>query len=87
MVLEGLLRAEVEIIEANCIDTALAQLEKPMRIDLALVDLNMNGSLSLNVLKEVRDIYPDTRFVIISASEARSDVFRALDAGLLGFIC
>lgn len=78
--------AEVQVIEANCIDAALSQLEDSDCVDAALVDLHMNGLISLSVLKEVRDSYPGTRFVIISASDSRADILDTLDAGLHGFI-
>jgi DNA-binding NarL/FixJ family response regulator len=75
-----------EVIEADSMDAAIARLEESNRIDLALIDLRMDGELSLNILKELRVNYPDTRFVIISASEMRSDILQSLDSGVHGFI-
>jgi DNA-binding NarL/FixJ family response regulator len=79
-------RPDIQVLEATSLDEVLAHLEQPTKVDLVLVDLHMNGQLSLSILSALRDSYPDTAFVIISTSEARSDILHALDAGLHGFI-
>jgi DNA-binding NarL/FixJ family response regulator len=76
----------IEVIEANGIDATLAQLEQAGPIDLALVDLEMTGLVSLNILREIHEFYPETRFAIISASDARLGALEALASGLHGFI-
>lgn len=65
----------------------LTLLEEHTDIDIALVDLNMHGVISFGVLKEIRESYPNTRFVIISASCNRLDILETLRIGLHGFIC
>lgn len=79
-------RAGVEVIEATSMDEVIAHLEQPIKIDLVLIDVHVNGLLSLNILNELQDSYRDTSFVIMSTSEARSDILHALDAGMHGFI-
>lgn len=76
----------VEIFETGCLDVMLVLLEDPGKVDVAIFDLHMPGMMSLNVIREVRSTFPDTRFVIMSASESRLDVLSALAAGLHGFI-
>jgi DNA-binding NarL/FixJ family response regulator len=79
-------RPDIEVLEAMGMDDALAQLTGPAKVDLAIVDLHMNGELSQNILKEVGTACPQTSFIIISASRTRADVLRALDAGMDGFV-
>jgi DNA-binding NarL/FixJ family response regulator len=85
MALESML-PNSEVIEADSMDAAIARLEDSSRIDLAMIDLRMDGELSLNILREIRAGYPNTRFVIISASEARADILRSLEWGVHGYI-
>lgn len=85
MALESML-PNSEVIEADSMDAAIARLEDSSRIDIAMIDLRMDGELSLNILREIRTIYPATRFVIISASEARADILRSLEWGVHGYI-
>jgi DNA-binding NarL/FixJ family response regulator len=85
MALETML-PNLEVIEADSMDAAIARLEDSSRIDLAMIDLRMDGELSLNILREIRASYPNTRFVIISASEARADILRSLEWGVHGYI-
>ncbi len=85
MALEGAI-PDCEVVEADSVDAAIARLDDSRQIDLAMIDLRMDGELSLNMLREIRDSYPATRFVIISASEARADILRALEWGVHGFI-
>jgi DNA-binding NarL/FixJ family response regulator len=83
--LESML-SNVEVVEADSMDAAIARLEDSGRIDLAMIDIRMEGELSLNILREIRATYPNTRFVIISASEARGDILRSLELGFHGYI-
>jgi DNA-binding NarL/FixJ family response regulator len=85
MALESTL-PDLDVVEADSMDAAIARLEDSSRIDLAMIDLRMDGELSFNILREIRVSYPNTRFVIISASEARADILRALEWGLHGYI-
>lgn len=85
MALESML-PNSEVIEADSMDAAIARLEDSSRIDLAMIDLRMDGELSLTILREIRAGYPNTRFVIISASEARADILRSLEWGVHGYI-
>jgi DNA-binding NarL/FixJ family response regulator len=85
MALESML-PHSEVVEADSIDTAIARLEDVARIDLAMIDLRMDGELSINILREIRANYPGTKFIIISASEDRADILRSLEWGVHGYI-
>lgn len=84
--LEGAL-PEIDVLEADCLDRTLARLDEDGAITVCLVDLQMPGLLSINLLQDVVALYPRTRFAVLSASMTRADVLAALAAGLHGFIC
>jgi len=75
-----------EIFEAQNFDAAVFLLEEKAPVDLAILDLHMPGLLAPEALVDLLPIYPDTRFAIISGSEAKSDILATLSAGLHGFI-
>jgi DNA-binding NarL/FixJ family response regulator len=76
----------LRISEAHCLDTALITLEADDSFDLVLIDLYMPGVLSFDSLREARECYPEVRFIVISASNAKEDVLGCLGAGLHGFV-
>ena len=75
-----------QILEADSFEAALAEIEAGGSLDLALLDLNMGGQISFKTLRRVRESCPRTRFLILSASDARSDVLNSLASGLHGFV-
>ena len=56
------------------------------RFDLILLDLSMPGMDGFAGVSMVRDQAPDVPVVIVSASERRDDVLRALGLGVTGYI-
>jgi DNA-binding NarL/FixJ family response regulator len=75
-----------DVAEADSLDSLLTRLAEFELVDLALVDLYMDGPLSRHLIQEMRANYPQTRFAIISASGAIKDILRALEMGLHGYI-
>ena len=49
--------------------------------DLIILDLNMKGLSGLDTLKALRSEGVDARIVILTVSDARSDIFTLIDAG------
>lgn len=75
-----------DVIEVSGFDDALDCLATTPDIKLALFDLSMpgmGGTESLNVVKET---YPDLRVVIVSGSEDRDNVVKAVSIGLSGYV-
>ncbi|WP_262269891.1 LuxR C-terminal-related transcriptional regulator [Microvirga yunnanensis] len=75
-----------EVIETSSFDEALELLAARNDVALALFDLQMPGMDSPGSLRTVREFFPETRVVMISASTSREDVLMALDAGAHGYI-
>jgi DNA-binding NarL/FixJ family response regulator len=77
---------KLEVFEADSLEAALIEIEADGNLDLVLVDLNMPGLVSFDSLREARECYPRTRFLVISASDAKADVLSCLASGLHGFV-
>lgn len=54
--------------------------------DLILLDLNMKGLSGLDTLKALRQDGVSARVVILTVSDARSDIFTLIDAGADGYL-
>lgn len=55
-------------------------------IDLLLLDLNLPGVSGLDGLQQLRRLLPATPIVLLSASEDRNKVLRAIELGAKGYI-
>jgi len=84
-VLQGL-DDQVTILEASDHDSAIQHLSENPDLDLVLQDLNMPGKDGFMGLDTFSKDYPTIPVVILSASDRRSDIQRALDAGAMGYI-
>ncbi|WP_049617190.1 response regulator [Yersinia rohdei] len=54
--------------------------------DVILLDLNMKGMTGLDTLKALRNEGIDARVIILTVSDARSDVYAMIDAGADGYL-
>lgn len=61
----------------------LAQQHAP---DVVLLDLNMKGMSGLNTLKVLREEGVDARIIVLTVSDARSDLYAMIDAGADGYL-
>ena len=53
---------------------------------LLLLDLTLPGADGFSLLEELRDAYPTVPVVVLSASDRREDIMRAIDLGAMGYI-
>ena len=75
------------IVEAGDFDEAVKVAGREKGIDIVLLDLTMPGGPWHLGIERLRQLLPrKTRIVIVSASEDRSDVSRAVALGASGFI-
>lgn len=77
---------EVRVDQATDCAAALARLRDGNRADIVLLDLDLPGMAGRDGLACVREEFPQTRVVIVSATESREEVVRCLQAGAAGFI-
>lgn len=75
-----------DIVEVANSQEAVLALRECSGIDIAFFDLWMPGMLGPESLRDLRETFPVTKLVIVSASEKRSDILSAIDAGFNGFI-
>jgi DNA-binding NarL/FixJ family response regulator len=80
------LQDDATIIEAPDSRRAIQCVEDNQDLELILLDLNLPDSSGFDVLAELRERYPAISVVVLSASNDRDDIARALDLGALGFI-
>jgi len=74
------------VVEVATFDAALDRLSELDGIGLALFDLAMPGVSCPESLGVIKETYPDVRVAIVSGSEERSDVLKAVATGLGGYV-
>ncbi|MGH6816656.1 MAG: response regulator [Hyphomicrobiaceae bacterium] len=75
-----------EVIEVDGFDAALDRLAKSADVTLALFDLSMPGMGGPESLAVLRETYPGVRIAIVSGSEDRDNVLKAVSIGLDGYV-
>lgn len=80
------LKPDADFIEAPDARTAISAVDRNEGIELILLDLNLPDRSGLDVLADLRVTYPSISVVVLSASDERDSVTKALDLGALGFI-
>jgi DNA-binding NarL/FixJ family response regulator len=74
------------LIESGTATQLFEQLEAHSDFDLLLLDLGLPDLAGIDLLERVRDRFPATPVVIVSASEDRREIRQALALGAMGFI-
>jgi DNA-binding NarL/FixJ family response regulator len=80
------LKREAEFFEASDARKATSWIEANPDVELVLLDLNLPDRNGLDLLADFRRRHPSTSVVVLSASDDRDIVSKALDLGALGFI-
>lgn len=75
-----------EVVEAGSLDEAIERLADRDDCFLALFDLTMPGMESAASLGAVREVRPDIKVAVVSASSRRSDILTALATGIHGYV-
>jgi DNA-binding NarL/FixJ family response regulator len=75
-----------EVIEATSFDEAVERLAERANVTIALFDLAMPGITSPANLKVIRETFPRTLVVVVSASSERRDIIQTLQAGAHGYV-
>lgn len=64
----------------------LKSILKSEQPQVLLVDYNLRDFLSINDLREVKTLSPDTKILIISSDNDRSNIFDVIAIGISGFV-
>ena len=75
-----------DVMEADRLDSVMQALEERGDLDLVLLDVNMPGMNGLGGLRTLRQRFPATPVVVVSAHEERRWVREAMERGAAGFI-
>jgi DNA-binding NarL/FixJ family response regulator len=82
----GELEKDATILEASDSRQAMQRIAETPELDLILLDLNLPDRSGFEVLAALRENHPAISVVMLSASNDRHEIARALDLGALGFI-
>ena len=80
------LQGDAVILEAASSSQATDLMRQHPDLALVLLDLKLPDRDGIEVLRELREQYPATSIVMLSAFNDRDNVVKALDNGALGFI-
>ena len=80
------LEKQITILEAPDYDQALQYISTNSDLDMVLLDLELPGKDGFEALNWVTEQYSALPVVILSASNQRSDIQRALGSGAMGYI-
>jgi len=76
-----------KVIETASFDEALERMDEEREsVGIGLFDLSMPGMDSAANLRTVRELFPDVRVAVVSASRRRTDILMALEAGVHGYM-
>lgn len=75
-----------EVIQTGSLDEALERLGETPGITMALFDLAMPGVESAASIGAVRELFPDIRIAVVSSSNRRQDILKALEVGVHGYV-
>ena len=84
-VIEGI-GDHVSVVGVSGARAAREALAAPGGFDLTLLDLRLGDADGFDLLVELRTAYPSVPVVVVSASDRRADVIRAIDLGAMGFV-
>jgi DNA-binding NarL/FixJ family response regulator len=80
------LKTEVAMFEASDSGQAMKVVEEHTDLGLILLDLGLPDRDGFSVLGELRERHPGIAVVVLSATQDRNSVAKALDLGAVGFI-
>ena len=80
------LKGDATFVDALNSRQAMQCLEENSDVELVLLDLHLPDRSGFEVLSELRERHPAISVVVLSASEDRGSIAKALDLGALGFI-
>jgi two-component system nitrate/nitrite response regulator NarL len=83
---ETLRRAGLRVVGVSTSGQGVIDFVRELAPDVALVDLHMPGLSGAEVARMVRDRYPGTHVVILSAYDDREIVQLAIAAGATGYV-
>ncbi len=84
----AIISLQPDMILAGAAGTGGEALERfvKLRPDVTLVDLQLPDMSGFDVIKKIRDKFPNARIIVLSSHEGDVDIQRALEAGAQGYV-
>ena len=76
---------QLNILHAKNADQTRKALEK-YKVNLAFLDIELPDESGLEILRFMKDEYPDCEAVMVSGNTSKENVLAAMKVGILGFI-
>jgi len=80
------LHPDAEVGVAATIEEVWREVERDGALDLLLLDLGMPGGDGMSTLARLCNRFPEMRVAVVSASEDRATIEKAIDYGAAGYI-
>jgi len=80
------LDSQVDVLDARTAEGGKALAASHPDAGLLLLDLGLPGADGFALLEELRTEHPDVPVVVLSGSDRREDILRAIDLGAMGYI-
>jgi DNA-binding NtrC family response regulator len=82
---QRLIMRDLKVIIAHDGEQALSKIKKE-EPDVIVLDLNMPGMHGMDVLREIKNTYPDTQVIILTGHGTDKDEEEAIRLGGFGFL-
>jgi DNA-binding NarL/FixJ family response regulator len=84
----AILASEPDLMLAGEADTAAHALSayRTIRPDVTLMDLRLPDATGIEAAASIREEFPDARIIVLTCYEGDQDVYRALGAGIRGYL-
>ncbi len=84
----AIINLQTDMMLAGAAATGGEALERyfELRPDVALVDLQLPDMSGFDVIKKIRDKFPNARIIVLSSHEGDVDIQRALEVGAQGYV-
>jgi DNA-binding NarL/FixJ family response regulator len=73
------------VAEAGSGEEAISKYHQS-RPDITLVDLRLPGMCGVDIIRELRRDYPESRFIALTTYEGDEDIYQAIRAGVQGYL-
>lgn len=80
------LNPDAHVVAAASLDEMWDEVERQGAVDLLLLDLGMPGGDGMSALARLCNRYPEMPVAVVSASEDRATIEKAIDHGAAGYI-
>jgi two-component system NarL family response regulator len=78
--------ADIEVVGEATTGTEALALYAALRPDVALVDLRLPGMPGHQVIRALRERYPDARAIVLTVHEGSEEIYRSLQAGARAYL-